>query len=174
MIKLGRYLLLLVAIILAGCGRGLTLKVDSIAASEAGPGQSYVLLSDMENVSADDLYFREFSAYVHAALRQRGFRRASSSDSAALKIYFSYGVSPGVTEYYVTSTPVYEWVGGEVVTYDETETDSGGKVIRKTGHTTLPVREQIVGYDRSRHSYTPYASHLILDARNAKSGKPVW
>jgi len=174
MIKMGRSLLLFVVMALAGCSQGLMLKVDAIAAREAGPGLSYVLLSDMKNVSEDDLYFREFSAYVHAALRQHGFQRAASSGSAALKIYFSYGVAPGATEYYVTSTPVYDWVGGEVVTYSETETDADGKVLRKSGRTTLPYREEVVGYDRTRHSYTPYTSHIILDARNAKTGTPVW
>jgi hypothetical protein len=174
MTKTGCSLILFVFIALTGCSQGLILKVDSIAAREAGPGQSYVLLSDMENVSEDDLYFREFSAYVHAALRQHGFQRAASSGSAALKVYFSYGVTPGAMEYYVTSTPIYEWVGGEVVTYSETETDADGNVLRKSGRTTLPYREEVVGYDQIRHSYTPYTSHVILDARNAKSGAPVW
>lgn len=173
-IKMIRCFLLLIVVLLAGCSQGLMLKVDSIAAGESGAGKSYVLLSDMKNIAEEDLYFREFSAYVHAALRRQGFQRAASSGSAALKIYFSYGVTPGTTEYYVTSTPVYEWVGGEVVTYSETETDADGNVLRRSGRTTLPLREQIVGYDRSRHSYTPYTSHVILEARNAQTGVPLW
>jgi hypothetical protein len=168
-------ILLLLVLVLTGCAQGLVIQVDSIAAGEAGPGQSYVLLNNMANVSEDDLYFREFSNHVHNTLYQRGFRQAASANDAKIKIYFNYGVTAGATQHYVTSTPIYDWVGGDVATRRVIKQDASGKTVsRKTEDVYLPYRERVVGYDRSVHSYTPYTSHVILDARNAASDTPIW
>lgn len=175
MAKTRGMILLLLVLLLTGCAQGLVIQVDSIAAGDAGPGQSYVLLNNMANVSEDDLYFREFSNHVHNTLYQRGFRQVSGAGDAKIKIYFSYGVTAGATQHYVTSTPIYDWVGGDTVTRRVTKEDASGKTVsRKTEDIYLPHRERIVGYDRSMHSYTPYTSHVILDARNAVSDAPIW
>jgi hypothetical protein len=165
---------LLLALALSGCAQDLVLRIDAIAASEGLQGRAYVWRSKLSQVSEDDLYFREFSAHMQAALRQQGFRQVKSPESADLVIYFSYGVTPGATRYYTTTTPVYDWVGGEIVTYTMTETDAAGKTTRKSGQTTLPMREQIIGFDRERYSYTPYSSYATLEAREAKTDRPLW
>lgn len=169
-----RAALLLLVLILSGCARDLVLQVDAISARDGHQGRAYVLLSNLKQVSEDDLYFREFSVYMHAILRQQGFREVRSKGNADLVIYFAYGVTPGATRYYTTSTPVYDWVGGELVTYTETETDAAGQVTRKKSQMTLPIREQVVGFDREQFSYTPYSSYATLEARDARSDRPLW
>jgi hypothetical protein len=111
---------------------------------------------------------------MHAILQQQGFRKVEAVEQADLVVYFDYGVRPGLTQYYTTTTPIYEWTGGEVVTYSETERDADGNITRKTGQTVLPWRERIVGYDRERHSYTPYSSYAVLEAKDARSERPLW
>ncbi len=171
---LGFAVLMLALLNLGGCGGGLVVRVDSIVAEGAGMAGSYHLRSGMEKVAEDDLHFQEFSAYVHAALKQQGYRPADAATQADLDLYFSYGDTLGETHYYTATTPIYDWVGGETVYYSETRTDESGKVTRKEGATTLPLRHRAVGVEQTTYSFTPHTVYAIVEAREGVDNRPVW
>ncbi len=159
---------LLVAV-LAGCSSTIPVKVDAIAADEAIADKSYRWFSGMENVSPDDLYFQEFSRYFRTLLAQQGYVERKEGD-AALAIYFSYGVTPGKTVYYTTSTPIYDWFGGDTIIYVETKGE-GEQVSRTTSTVTTPVYRRMVGVDVDTRSYTLYTSFVVLEAKRYQPGK---
>lgn len=156
---------------LLGCSSPMVVKVDAIAAPEPVAATRYVIFSGMQDISANDLYFREFSQYFRIALNRRGYREASPQE-ADLAIYLSYGINPGRTVSYTTSTPVYEWVGGETVVYTETSDEPAGRT-KTIGEVWIPSRRQVVGMDVSTHEYTEVTGFAILEAKhNTKTDDP--
>lgn len=163
---------------LFGCTSPMVIKVDAIAAPEPITATRYVILSGMQDVSEDDLYFREFSHYFRVALNRQGYRETSLQD-AELAIYLSYGINPGRTVSYTTSHPVYEWVGGETVVYSETKDEPAGRT-KTVGEVWIPSRRQVVGMDVSTHEYTVITGFAILEAKpnketdNPQALKTLW
>ncbi len=161
---------LLMVALLAGCSSTIPVKVDAIAAKEPVADKHYRWFSGMDNVSLDDLYFQEFSRYFKASLKQQGYVESEAGD-VALAIYFSYGVSPGRTVYYTTSTPIYDWFGGDTIIYVETKEEGGGQLSRTTSTVTTPVYRRMVGVDVDTRSYTLYTSFVVLEAKRYEPGK---
>ncbi len=159
----------LVASLLAvGCSSTIPVKVDSIVSPGNSTDKTYRWYSGMQGVPQDDLYFREFSSYFRSVLKQRGFSE-SKEDNAAVAIYFSYGVSPGKRVQYTTSSPIYDWFGGDTIVYVETK-DEGGEATRSTRTITTPVYRRMVGVDVATRSYTLYTSYAVLEAKRYRSG----
>ncbi len=160
---------LFISLLVVGCSSGIPVKVDSIVGSENPPGKTYSWFSGMQNVPQDDLYFREFSNYFRSVLKQRGYVE-SKEGNAALAIYFSYGVSPGKTVQYTTTTPMYDWFGGDTIVYVETKDQGGGEVSRTTSTVTTPVYRRMVGVDVDTRSYTLFTSYAVLEAKRYQAG----
>ncbi len=159
------------AALLAGCSSTIPVKVDSITSAGQDAGSSYVWFSGMEGVAQDDLYFREFSSYFRTVLKQRGYHEGGA-DSADLAIYFSYGVAPGRTVYYTTSTPIYGWFGGDTIVYVESSDAGDGKQSARTTRTiTTPIYRRMVGVDVDTRSYTLFTSFATLEAKRFQPGK---
>ncbi len=170
MTKPAMLVLVILAGLLTGCSSTIPVKVDAIAADESISDKSYRWFSGMENVSPDDLYFQEFSRYFRALLQRRGYVERKEG-AAALAIYFSYGVSPGKTVYYTTSTPIYDWFGGDTIIYVETRDEGEGKVSQTTSTVTTPIYRRMIGVDVDTRSYTLYTSFVILEAKRYQTGK---
>ena len=162
---------LLSALLLAGCSSSIPVKVDSIVGSERLPGKSYRWFSGMKKVAPNDLYFREFSRYFRTALKQKGYRESGNED-ADLAIYFSYGVSPGKTVRYTTSTPLYDWFGGDTIIYVETRNQGDGATSRTARTITTPAYRRMVGVDVNTRSYTLFTSFAILEAKRYRPDSP--
>ncbi len=160
---------LFISLLAAGCSSSIPVKVDSIVGSESPPDKTYSWFSGMQNVSQDDLYFREFSRYFRSVLKQQGYVE-SKDGNAAVAIYFSYGVSPGKTVQYTTSTPLYDWFGGDTVVYVQTKDEGGGEVSRTTSTVTTPLYRRMVGVDVDTRSYTVFTSYAILEAKRYHPG----
>ncbi len=163
------FMLALLVALLAGCSSTIPVKVDAIAAGKPVGDKHYRWFSGMENVSSDDLYFQEFSRYFRSVLRERGYLERKEGD-AAIAIYFSYGVTPGKTVYYTTSTPIYDWFGGDTIVYVETK-EEGGQISRTTSTVTTPVYRRMVGVDVDTRSYTLYTVFAVLEAKRYEPGK---
>ncbi len=160
---------LFISLLAAGCSSSIPVKVDSIVGSESPPDKTYSWFSGMQNVPQDDLYFREFSNYFRSVLKQQGYVE-SKDGNAAVAIYFSYGVSPGKTVQYTTSTPLYDWFGGDTVVYVQTKDEGGGQVSRTTSTVTTPLYRRMVGVDVDTRSYTIFTSYAILEAKRYQPG----
>ncbi len=160
---------LFVSLLAAGCSSSIPVKVDSIVGSESMPDKTYSWFSGMPKVPQDDLYFREFSNYFRSVLKQQGYVE-SKEDNAPVAIYFSYGVSPGKTVQYTTSTPLYDWYGGDTIVYVQTRDEGGGEVSRTTSTVTTPLYRRMVGVDVDTRSYTVFTSYAVLEAKRYQPG----
>lgn len=163
---------LLLAAGLSACAtQSLDITVDGISSQAAPPNKHYLWRSGMPDVSANDLYFREFSRYFQTLLADRGYE-LQSGDEAPVVIYFHYGVSPGRTTQYTTSMPIYDIVGGDTIVVTETQTDASGKVTGKTTRAiSTPLRTRVVGVSMDTQHYTEYTSFAILEAKRYEPGR---
>ncbi len=163
--------LAIAGVLLSGCSSTIPVKVDSITSGAQGTGSRYLWFSGMEEVARDDLYFREFSRYFRTVLERRGYHEGRA-DGADLAIYFSYGITPGRTVYYTTSTPVYGWFGGDTFVYVESgeggESQDSTRTIRTV---TTPIYRRVVGMDVDTRSYTLFTSFATLEAKRFQPGK---
>ncbi|MEW5755052.1 MAG: hypothetical protein AB1810_02000 [Pseudomonadota bacterium] len=164
---------LMIVLLLLGCApRALQVQVDAISnPAVTEPGKRYQLKSGIAHVNENDLYFQEFSQIIHRSLQQRGFSPAANPDEAEIIILLSYGVSGGKTERYTYSTPIYDFVGGDTYTIQETTKDNTGKETTTTSRIYVPLTTRVVGRDIREGSYTTYTAHLMLEARDPKADK---
>jgi hypothetical protein len=166
--------LLLVTGLVTGCAPHLTVNVNAIANNSIkSPGSRYVMVSDMSNVDEQDLYFREFSRYFQHVLQKQGYTRVADIKDADMEIRFRFGLSdgrPGIATY---SWPIYESIGGDVITVTEQSTDSSGNPVTTTRTIRIPSRIQRVGTSVETRSYTLFNKTAGLEARlPEKDGQP--
>ena len=104
--------------LLGGCARKVRVEINALAeqgeTQQAGrlAGQRCLVLPAGQDVSPDDLQFREFSAQVAASLAQRGCAPAQGLEDADLAVLLSYGISePIIVEQrdYVVYRPWGRW-----------------------------------------------------------------
>lgn len=162
-------------LLLTGCATGVTVKVNAIADPLLhAAGKKYFLTNGVVESPKDDLFFREFARYFERALATKGYERVDDRSAADLIISFSYGISDGRTGINTFSFPIYESYGGETIVM--TETDSAGKVTRRT--VTIPPRYQIVGTQMESQTYTVFSHTAMLEARlpapEGETGKLLW
>ena len=163
------------ALLLTACAAPLQVSVDAIADPGAGrAGTRYVLHNANPDTGDEDLVFREFAALFEKALAQKGLQRVADEASADLVIRLGYGVSGGRTGLRTYSWPVYDVVGGEVITVRETTVDASGKPVTTTRTIQLPARIQRVGTELEAAAYTQYRRFAVLEARRPGDRRPVW
>ena len=159
------YISLLLFAGLTACGsQSVKVSVDSIVGEKNIPSKRYVWLSGTPGISQSDLYFREFSRYFQAILSEYGYQK-STNKGASIAIYFSYGVSPGRTTQYTTTTPIYDWVGGDTIVYTETTKDEKGETTSTTRAITTPIRQRLVGMSVGSGLYTVFTRFVSLTAK---------
>ncbi len=162
---------LLLAAGLTACGtQTVKVSIDSTVGEQQVPGKRYVWLSGMAETSPADLHFREFSRYFQTILQQHGYRK-STDGKAPIAIYFSYGVSPGRTTQYTTTTPIYDWVGGDTIVYTETSKDEKGETTSTTRTITTPIRQRLIGMSVGTGQYTVFTRFVTLTAKRYRRGK---
>ncbi len=162
--------LLAVAGLTACSTQNVKVAVDSIIGQKNIPSKYYTWRSGMQETSRNDLHFREFSRYFQAILQDHGYRQ-DTEKNAPIVIYFSYGVSPGRTTRYTTTTPIYEWEGGETIVYTETKKDKEGKTTSTvTSTVTTPSRQRLVGMSVGTSRYTVFTRFVILEAKRHQAG----
>lgn len=164
-------LVLLVVVGLTACGtQSVKIAVDSIVGQKDIPAKHYTWLSGMRGTSHNDLHFREFSRYFQTVLQDHGYHETTDKD-APIAVYFSYGVSPGRTTQYTTTTPIYEWEGGDTIVYTETKKDKKGKTTSTvTSTVTTPARQRLVGMSVGTSRYTVFTRFVTLEAKRYQAG----
>lgn len=165
-------ILILIASFFIGCSPAITVRVDSIVDYGQKPDKkTYVLFSGMKEVSADDLYFREYGRYFRTILKRQGYSEAENAKNADVAIYFFYGIDRGRDIHYTVARPIYAFEGGESIDYTETQTDPSGKTTRTKGSVYIPPRDRVVAVVTERKSYTVYTAFAILEAKEIEHGK---
>ena len=167
MIRIVLKLTFTIAVLLLGaCARIVTVDVNAIVDPNLAKQQKqsfrYILLAN-NNTSKDDLYFKEFSHYFIKALKQNGYVRSDDKSKADMEIVFSYGLSDGRSGVYTYAAPIYEFIGGEIITIKQ---ESSGEVT--TIH--IPSRYERVGTSLESQEYTYYIAHATLEARAVSDG----
>lgn len=138
-------------------------QVDSITAYDSTHGRTYFLLPGNEKISANDLYFKEYSRYIDRAMSGRGYTKVKDINSANIIVFFHYGIGNPAEKTYSYSLPIFGQTGvsssntyGTINSYGGTSTYSGT--------TTYTPTYGIVGSTTHVGSVTLYTRHLSLVA----------
>lgn len=84
--------------------------IDSIAAINDSRTKSYIISSAMQEISDEDLQFKEFARYVENALDMKGYIRVNEKEKAEILIRLAYGIgNPQTTTYTTTTAPGYAY-----------------------------------------------------------------
>lgn len=161
-------------LLMSGCANRVTVHVNSITNdSIKSAGHRYLLTNNAGEVEEKDLYFQEFSHYFQAVLKQQGYTRVSSKKDADVEIRFAYGLSDGRTGISTYAWPIYDTIGGDIITITEKTTDSSGNPVTTTRTIRVPTRIERVGSSIETRSYTLFNRTASLKARLLdKEGKP--
>lgn len=100
------------AVSIAGCATvpfptssAYRLEIDSIALAGADlRGKSYVISSAMQEISDEDLRFKEIAQYIENALKIKGYNRVDKKEKAEILIRLAYGIGNPQTTTYTTTT----------------------------------------------------------------------
>jgi len=100
------------AVLITGCATvpmptssAYRLEIDSIAMSGVDlRGKSYVISSAMQEISDEDLRFKEIARYIENALKIRGYNRVDKKEKAEILIRLAYGIGNPQTTTYTTTT----------------------------------------------------------------------
>lgn len=169
--------LLLLAAFLAGCGSPSVVTVDALRANEPLPGKEFLLVSDMDEIASDDLFFQEVAARVQTSLRKAGFTPLNDSDAASpdLRIGLKAFLSDPLTETRSRSEPIYRETSGTRHVIATPVMDSKGNVVRFVYSSVWShPRTELAGYTRSNEQITVYDKILRLSARHPDSGRELW
>jgi hypothetical protein len=157
---------ILLPIFITGCGGSVYLvKVDSFGNSDLY-GKSYVLLPASDKIGG--LEFDEYSAYVHRALKKKGFNRSLDGiDGAKIAIFMDYGISEPKT--YQESYSIPQWgKTGVSSSYTSGTISSYGSY---SGTTSYTPTYGVTGYTSGTTSHTEYTRYLKLSAVNVNKWK---
>jgi hypothetical protein len=81
------------------------MEIDSIALAGADlRGKSYVISSAMQEISDEDLRFKEIALYIENALKMKGYNRVDKKEKAEILIRLAYGIGNPQTTTYTTTT----------------------------------------------------------------------
>lgn len=179
MMRLGVTLIL--ALLLSACSLTPTydVKVDAISAQAPFDLGTYRLEPSDGLEKGEDLVFKEFSQYVHQALKNQGFTRAEGDEAAAMTVLLDYGVGKPQVEQRSRAVPLYGRTGFHTVTETTHVTNDDGetKLIQRTTHAPS---YGVTGYSNEMYSVTTYESFIELVAVDAvpnksnKSANHLW
>lgn len=160
--------LLVGASFLSGCATIFVLNVDSLAQVEAAAKKRYVLLPGEKGVSAGDLQFQEFAAYVEKILAERGFVKAASFQDAAVAIFLAYAIGDPQTYQYTYTLPTWGQTGVSS-SYTHGTISSYGGMATYSGTTTYTPTYGITGSTTHVGRGTEYSRFLSLDAYDVQT-----
>ena len=171
--------LLVSVVVCAGCAtQRYKVHIDSINSGQSGK-QKYILVPGKKGVSPGDLQFREFAAYTHRALQQKGFIHTERLDEADIAIFLYFIVSEPSEHQYSYSTPIYGQTGiSSSHTYGWLR--SYGNSATYSGTTTYTPTYGVVGSRQHTRTYVNFTRYISLDAldlkvyRSSKEEKQIW
>lgn len=166
------FLVLLCLMVVSGCSFGpqYHVSVDSINNGSATVNKTCYIGSGMENITIDDLKFKEFSVYVERALESRGYTVVDNLENAEIIILLGYGI--GEPQKNITSMPIYGQTGiSSSTTYGNIHSYGSG-YSSFSGTTYHTPTYGITGYAPiSYTTYTRYAKISAYDWQQYKQSK---
>ena len=160
--------LLLACALLSGCvGPSYRVNVSGFNDPSITVGHTYWLLSAKENVSVEDLEFREYAVYVRSGLGRAGFSESASLDQADLAIFIGYGIGDTKEHAYSYSLPVYGQTGGGTYNFSAT-TYSGYGSATTYGTATQMPQYGVVGSQQISGTTVTHLRYLFVDALDMK------
>jgi hypothetical protein len=102
------------AVVISGCAATpprYGVSVSALSSPEAANAKSYVLGPADENVSPDDLQFREFAEQVDRALATAGFVKVDNEERADALIFMQYAISEPKESLYSYAVPIFGQTG---------------------------------------------------------------
>ena len=153
------------------------MQVSSINDPNISTGKRYILLSGKNDVSDNDLQFREFASYVNNVLNQKGYIK--TDETPDLAVFLNYGIGDPQTSYSTYSLPIYGQTGGGQSTFNASTYGSGGYYTTSGSIYTAPTYG-VVGNTNLNLRHTTYSRFIVLDAIDFKEYQsnhkiiPVW
>lgn len=145
-------------------------SVSSINNGISSINKTCYIGSGMENVSVDDLKFKEFSSYLTRSLESRGYKITDNLDNAEVIILLAYGIGEPQTN--VASMPVWGQTGISSSTTYGTINPYGYGSASYTGTTYHTPTYGITGYAPiSYTTYTRYAKITAYDWQQYKQSE---
>jgi hypothetical protein len=146
---------------------GYRVVVDSIAATNVGPGKTYILVPGSNGVSINDLQFQEYASYLVKILKSKGFVKVNVGESADLAVFLVYGIGDPQEHYYSYSAPVWGQTG--VSSSRTTGTiNRYGSSSSYSSKTTYSPSYGVTGYVPVSGSYVTYNRYFLLTAYDLK------
>lgn len=157
------------ATFLSGCAttpqrQGYTVSVNGLAAQASNSAVSFVILPGDTNVTATDLQFQEYAAFVERAMSQRGFSRAPSFESADMAIFLTYGIGEPKEHVYSYSLPTFGQTGiSSATTYGNISGSAYGSA-NYSGTTYYTPSYGITGYSSHSGTAVTYTRRIFIEA----------
>ncbi|MEI7541734.1 MAG: hypothetical protein WCJ94_00570 [bacterium] len=165
-------ILFVILFTVSGCVRAYHVQIDSISDMTAVSSKIYQILPGNKDISATDLQFKEFAGLLVKTMSMQGFVLASAAKHAELEIYLSYGVGDPETHTYSYSTPVWGQTGVDIYTQSSQTNNSDNTGTNQYSITSVQPQYGVTGFASQIGEYTSYKKYIIIDAFNAKNGKP--
>ena len=140
------------------------IKVDSYGSYDL-KDKTFIVASGMNNVSDDDLKFKEFSSIVNKALVRQGAIKASNINNADILILVRYGISDPNTYQEIITTPIIGKTGVASSTTKYGYTLYGNLA----SQTTNSYNYGVTGSYNTAVNHTDYTRYCTLNAYDVKS-----
>jgi hypothetical protein len=140
-------------------------EVESIADTDADlKDKTYFITSAMQNISDEDLEFKEVAKWINNALKLKGYMQVNSKENASLLIRLAYGQGePQITTSTYTSGLGYSYPVGYYRYYVPPTTETVTSTLF-TAHLLLEA------YDLTTSGKLPQVWKTTLTASNLVSG----
>lgn len=182
---LGKTILVLVVCLTPGCNGNSYLSnffkspppsdyfeiyVNAISLNEKPEKKKYLIFSGMEDISPNDLQFKEFGRYVNRALKSQGFLPVKSVEEAEIAIFLSFGISDPKEEEYTYSVPIWGQTGVRS-SYTQGSVHSFGNTSTFSGRTTYQPSFGITGTKTRTEKSITFLRYMVLNAFDFKAFK---
>lgn len=159
------------ALLPACLGPRYSVQISSLCDTTAQAGNRFVIEPGLDGVTAKDLQFREYAAYVERALVSRGYIAAADAAHADLVILLLYGVGDPQTSY--STYPITAQVGGGTSHFSASTFGAGGSS-QTFGSITTPSETRVVGTGiRSRTEFPRYVALAAIDVQRSRDAGEI-
>ncbi len=161
---------------LSGCGTLYELDVSAHKQNESIPGNTYVILSNDQDIPLESPEFDQCARQLQRAMDEHGYQRVDSDrlSDAAIALYVSTGISDPKKTYHTVSRAVYETPyseGTAAAARNSGRNSGGGQSGQSPGQPTIldrPPDEAVVGYEKNAFATTVFTKHMSVVAVDLK------
>lgn len=133
------------------------IKVDSISSKDIPEGRVFVIPATKEN----RLVTSEFKSYVEQAMRNKGYKIATTAKDSDVVVVFSYDVS---SRERLVSRPNYKWVAPQSYNFNSNSSNFGSNQTQTSGTITESGIGHMEQAGSSTATETNYTRSLTISA----------